>query len=99
MKVVLRPHVGIQRSPIGPIEVEHNQWIVIADGLHVGYIGKDAGSPLNLIFGFPESFVRELKKEVAILVGSAFPVAVPPSDEEVREHMAVLNNVEEGDDE
>lgn len=50
MKVTLSPHIGIKSSPVGPVEVEHDQWVVhmIRDGrkVHCGYMRKAPGAPL-----------------------------------------------------
>lgn len=63
--VRLKKHVGIMNSTLGSIEVEHDQYMV--EGLHedteqwilLGYIGKAANAPLNLIVHCPTDAVRE----------------------------------------
>lgn len=101
VKVELRPHKGVMNSPLGPIEVEHNQYIIMANGLQVGYIGKDAGSPLNFILNLPESLTKEIKNAVFTELGWISPVCIPPSMEEIEEHEQVKSGKqsEDGEDE
>jgi len=54
IQVELRPHIGKQPTAFGPIEVEHNQWMIFArrEGgpmLHVGYVGKQPNAPINFL--------------------------------------------------
>jgi hypothetical protein len=44
MKVELTDHVGKSRSGA---DVDHNQWIVMIDDQHIGYLGKEPGSVLG----------------------------------------------------
>ena len=96
-KIELKPHKGIQRSIFGPIEVEHNQWMIYANGLHVGYVGKDPGSPINIFAELPKSMLLELKKCVEEHMGAAAPMAVAPSEDEVERHLNLIEG--EDDDE
>ncbi len=98
VKVELRPHKGVMNSPLGPIEVEHNQWVIMANGLQVGYIGKDAGSPLNFTLVLPESTAKEIKTEVFKQLGWISPVVEPPSDYEVAEHLGQVESETEDDE-
>jgi len=56
--VELRPHIGVQMTPLGPAEVEHDQYVVMASTpfsgkpIQMGYIGKKPGSPFNGIHTF-----------------------------------------------
>ena len=49
--IELRPHIGVTRTEAGPLEVEHPQWIVVADlgyrKCQIGYIGHAAGTGFN----------------------------------------------------
>ncbi len=51
LKVVLKPHIGVKASNLGPVQVEHDQWLVVVDygGMkqHVGYMSKRADAPLR----------------------------------------------------
>ena len=62
LEVELRPHKGIKNSPLGPIEIEHNQWIVVIgrDGMkrQAGYMRKAEGAPL-LWIPHREDCIRE----------------------------------------
>lgn len=53
VKLELRPHIGTMDSPLGPVQVEHDQWVVVAVvgdmKQQVGYMRKAAGAPLLLI--------------------------------------------------
>lgn len=52
VKIELRPHIGVMDSPLGPVHVEHDQWIVVAVvgdmKQQVGYMRKASGAPLLL---------------------------------------------------
>ena len=98
VKVELRPHKGVMNSPLGPIEVEHNQYVIMANGLQVGYIGKDPGSPLNFILNLPESITKAIKNEVFAQLGWISPVSIPPSDEEVQEHLESIDSSDSEED-
>ena len=95
-KIELKPHKGIQRSMFGPIEVEHNQWMIYSNGLHVGYVGKDPGAPINIFADLPKSMLLELRKAIEEEMGALAPLAVAPTDEEVERH---LEKIEEEHDE
>ena len=96
-KIELKPHKGIQRSIFGPIEVEHDQYMIYANGLHVGYVGKSPGAPINIFAELNASMLSQLKKSIEEHIGQPLKMSVAPTEEEVREHLNVLN--EEGDDE
>lgn len=93
-KIELRPHKGVQRSIFGPIEVEHDQYMIYANGLHVGYVGKSPGAPINIFADLPQSMLQQLRAAIQEHMGSPAPMAVAPTDEEVAEHLQVLD----GDD-
>jgi hypothetical protein len=57
--VELRPHIGIKNTPLGPTQVEHDQWIVVAaigarPPQQVGYLNKRDGAPLLWLAGLRE---------------------------------------------
>ena len=50
-EVELRPHIGKRNTPFGPVDVEHDQWIVLANRpgdspRQVGYLPKREGAKL-----------------------------------------------------
>lgn len=96
-KIELKPHKGIQRSVFGPIEVEFDQWMIYANGLHVGYVGKQPSAPINIFAELSKSMLQDLKSCVEQHMGQPAPMAVAPTDEEVEEHLQVIS--EEEDDE
>lgn len=82
-RIELRPHTAIDR--LGN-EVEHNQWMIMANGLHIGYVGYDAGAPINLTGAVSKSAERAIRKAICERLAEVRPLAVPPTDEEVREY-------------
>lgn len=93
-KIELKPHKGVQRSIFGPLEVEHDQWMIYANGLHVGYVGKSPGAPINIFADLPQSMLQQLRAAIQEHMGSPAPMAVAPTDREVAEHLELLD----GDD-
>lgn len=68
ISVELRKHIGHRNSPLGPVEVEHDQWYVIVsrngkDPRQVGYMNKLAGKVLWLA-GNEERFGKHLCEEI-----------------------------------
>ena len=56
VNVELRPHKGIQQTPLGPVEVTHAQMLVLASVgsnplRHVAYVGTQPNAPFN---GLPQ---------------------------------------------
>jgi hypothetical protein len=51
--VVLRPHIGVKMSALGPVKIEHDQWLVLVDASgvlkQVGYVTKKPDAPLRWI--------------------------------------------------
>lgn len=96
--VGLIPHVGVQATPLGPVQVEHDQWIIWAarrgEGeLQVGYVGKKPGSPINFLRQpngqpWPELIKQAVRDYVAAELGagdrreSQPPPPSPPEPEE-----------------
>lgn len=65
VEVELRPHKGVQHTPLGPVEVEHDQWMVMArtdwtgsQWLHMGYVGKPSATRPAPPFNGLETFRR-----------------------------------------
>lgn len=82
-RIELRPHKAIDR--VGN-EVEHNQWMIYANGLHIGYVGYDAGAPINLTGAVSKSAERTIRKAICEELREVRPLAVPPTDAEVQYH-------------
>lgn len=63
--VRLQKHVGVMNSTLGPVEIEHDQYMVFGlneeteQWILLGYVGKSANAPLNLIVHCPTDAVRE----------------------------------------
>ena len=76
MQIELNDHAGV--SPNGTV-VHHNQWIVMCDGLHVGYLQKTEGAWLQCIVFMEEDTKQELIEAVGkaanqLIGGAAIPV-------------------------
>ena len=76
MKIELNDHVGI--APNGS-RVEFNQWVVMCDGTHVGYLQKTEGAWLACIVYMDEPTKLELIEAVSKAArqkvgGAAIPV-------------------------
>lgn len=89
MQIQLSDHTG--HSPNGEI-VDFNQWIVMCDGTHVGYLQKTEGAWLACIVFMDEQTKAELieavSKAAQLKVGGA---AIPVDPD--------LLNDEQGEDE
>ncbi len=63
--VRLEKHIGIENTTLGSREIEHDQYMVFGlnedteQWILLGYIGKAANAPLNLIVHCPTDAVRE----------------------------------------
>jgi len=76
VQIELNDHVGV--SPNGE-RVEFNQWIVMCDGTHVGYLQKIEGAWMSCIVYMDEATKRELIEAVSKAAqqkigGAAIPV-------------------------
>lgn len=79
LAIELRPHTGMQQTELGPVAVEHNQWMVFARteytgdrAVHLGYIGKSPGSPFNGLPQFrdlPQVVKDQIIEKLANVVG------------------------------
>jgi len=74
LTVELRQHIGTAQTELGPVEVEHNQFIVMASTpfskhpIHVGYVGKQKGAPFNGLHSFrklPQELKSAVQRELA----------------------------------
>lgn len=97
--VQLKPHIGKMRSIFGPIEVEHDQWMIYVNGLHVGYVGKAPTAPINIFAEMSKSMLQDVRAEVAKQLGSVSVVVQPPTDEEVAEHLRAVSGLDLEEDE
>ena len=76
MEINLRDHVG--QAP-GGSPVDHGQWIVMCDGVHIGYLQKSEGAWLQCIVFMDEPTKAELIQAVSDAAwlkvgGAALPV-------------------------
>ena len=55
ISIELRPHVGHKNTPLGPVAVEHDQWVVVlcrgSVKRQIGYQRKASKSPLLWLAG------------------------------------------------
>jgi len=76
VQIELNDHIGT--APNGT-PVDHNQWVVMCDGTHVGYLQKHDGAWLACIVFMDEDTKAELIEAVSVAaklkVGGA---AIPP---------------------
>lgn len=82
-KIELKPHIAKDR--LGR-EVEHDQWLIYDNGLHIGYVGYNAGAPINLVGSVSKSAERQIRKAICEKLEEVRPLAVPPTDAEVKQH-------------
>lgn len=79
IEIKLIDHVGV--DPFGN-RVEHNQWLVIADGNHIGYLPKTENAWLACIVAMDEDvkqrIVEAVNRRIATEIGG---VAMPPEPE------------------
>ena len=69
MIVELRPHIGQMATALGVVDVEHDQWIVMAgveeDRVRqVGYLCKKPGSKVQPILSLPDSVWGKITDEL-----------------------------------
>jgi hypothetical protein len=74
--IELTDHVGLS---LHGAPVDHNQWIVMCDGVHVGYLQKHEGAWLQCIVFMDEATKNELIEAVSKAAmlkvgGAAIPV-------------------------
>lgn len=69
LKLKIVPHVGIQNTIAGPVEVDVGQWQIFAstDGsepnVRIGYLGYQANSHIQPIADLPEEMWQEVVKQ------------------------------------
>ena len=86
MKIELNDHVGVSNNGT---PVHYDQWIVMCDGTHVGYLQKHDGAWLACIVFMDEATKAELIEAVGVAAqmkigGAALPVdpdLIPDDDE------------------
>lgn len=67
--IELRPHKGIKNSPLGPIEITHPQWIVLAgrdpdQPKQIGYLGTHDGARLCWLSGLEKQCGEWLSQKI-----------------------------------
>lgn len=86
LTVTLKPHVGYQDTELGRVEVEHDQWMVFAQGeegppIQMGYVGKQAGRPFNGFENYtklPEVMRVEIERQLNEQLGDKRRVFMQP---------------------
>jgi len=72
LRIELRPHIGSKKTPLGVVQVEHDQWIVMAhtqDGMTkcLGYLNKTPGRDVMYLFGIreemPPVYLDEIRRQ------------------------------------
>jgi hypothetical protein len=83
IEIQLIDHVGV--SPMNE-HVDHGQWIVKADGQHIGYLPKTPGAWLACIVAMDEDvkqqIVEAVNKRVAVEIGGIVTTPEPPEEDE-----------------
>ena len=95
--IELRPHVGVTQTPLGPVQVELDQYMVMATApeaerpLFCGFVCKHQGAPFNGSFEFarlPKALKDAIHNGVKEKLGESRcvePAIMPedlPADEE-----------------
>jgi hypothetical protein len=76
IEVTLTPQVGTKQTRIGPIEIELGNWIIHANKIQVGYVGKHAGARVKIIHQtLPPEVVDFIKSKVDEMLGRSTPPA------------------------
>ncbi len=83
MDIKLIDHIG--ESPSGAC-VDHNQWIVFADNVQIGYLPKSAGAWLQCIVSMDDAtkaeVIEAVNKRVANDIGGVVLPPEPIEDED-----------------
>jgi len=93
--VELRPHIGKTQTLFGPVDLEHDQWMVFATSsdvvrpttIFLGYIGKKEGSAFNGYTTYrdlPPQLKSDVVCQVSSLVGwplTAYEPSTSPVEE------------------
>lgn len=77
IEVSIVTHYGHQSTPLGVVKIDMNQWIVIANGRHVGYIPKrEGGMVMFLNLELPQAVKDAIKVKVDAILGHETPDAI-----------------------
>lgn len=99
--VKLLPQVVKQRHNIlGEVEVETDQFLLVVNGRHLGYVGKHPGAHISFVTDLPQSIQQEIAVQVAALKNEpeAPKTTAPVSDEQVNEALRAIANESDTDD-
>ena len=81
MVITLSDHKGVS---VDGSEVDHGQYIVNCDGVHVGYLPKTENAWMSCIVSMDDATQAELMKAIERkLKGKVKGLAVPPPREEI----------------
>ena len=94
MQIELNDHVGV--SPNGE-RVEFNQWIVMCDGTHVGYLQKTEGAWLSCIVFMDEATKLELIEAVSKAAQQKIGGAAIPVDPDFLKDEGDEDDIDESD--
>ncbi len=83
-RIELRPHIG---RTLQGIEIEHDQWMIYANGRHCGYVGKSDGAHVCL-FEVSKSEEIGIRQAIEAKIGER-RFAVAPTDADVEKHERV----------
>lgn len=100
-QVELLPHKLKQRhNVLGEIEVETDQFLLVVNGKHLGYVGKHSGAHISFVTDLPQSIQQEIAVQVATLKNEehAPKTTAPVSDEQVNEALRAMANESDTDD-
>lgn len=83
IKVELRHHIGT--SPSGVL-TDHQQYIVMADGTHIGYLPKRPGSWVACIVAMDDDVKEKIQEEINKMLDMPIGgVVMPPEPVEEEE--------------
>lgn len=75
--IELRPHVGKSMASGRVIDLQQDR--IFVDGQHVGYVARQAGAPINLIYpDIPEDHIESIRGAVAAKYGGAADKVAAP---------------------
>jgi hypothetical protein len=94
MQIELNDHVGV--SPNGE-RVDHNQWVVMCDGIHVGYLQKIEGAWLSCIVFMDEATKTELIEAVSAAAHQRIDGAAVPVDPDFLNDEGENDDIDESD--
>lgn len=85
--VELKPHIGLQPTDAGPIEVKLPQSVIFVNDVWSGYIADAPGSHISLIRKYPPEVVEVIKQRVDELRGNVSKTVAEAKD--VRESASI----------